>query len=198
MSRPSEGFRRRHLPSAVQHKSPPNVEVREAATQSQVKPGEAGDRVAKGISGNRSRTGVNAFTPGECALYLEAVTHALRQLRLKGIVVRVAFVKHPSNRTEVLVDGVGRGALARIGPVRIELIALWGKDISQCIHLRPDISERRLSSGKDKIGLIYAERLVYSPRAYIRNHTGQTGGKLLLHVQVPLHHVVALRVLHVG
>ena len=45
-----------------------------------------------------------------------------------------------------------------------------------------------------EIAVIGAERLVHAMRTDIANHCRQARGELTLHVKVPLHHVVTLRV----
>src|SRR5258708_29808129 len=103
------------------------------------------------------------------------MTHALGQLRFESIVLRVPFVKHSSYRAEVRIDRIQRTAKVRV--------------VGVC-HKRPHISRRSLSRDNE-VGVIHPEWLMDAPRAYIGDHGGQTRGKLLLHVEIPLHHVVA-------
>src|SRR5260370_25036014 len=98
------------------------------------------------------------------------LTHVLCQLRFESIKLGVSFIKHSSDGAELRVN-------------RIQGSARRGIE-------RPHISRRSLSRD-DHVGVIYPEWLMHAPRAYIGDHGGQTLGKLLLHVEIPLHHVVA-------
>src|SRR5260370_39861342 len=64
------------------------------------------------------------------------------------------------------------------------------------MYLGPKISVRSLG-GKDEIGFIDAEGLMHTARSHIGNHASQAWGKLLLNVEIPLHDVIAFRVLDI-
>ncbi len=103
---------------------------------------------------------------------MKTMAHAFGQLQFKGIEIRAPLIKHSADRTEIGID-------------RVEGAPVWIK--------RPDITSRRLG-GNDQVGLVNAERLMYAARSHVSSHGRQAGSKLVLHIEVPLRHIVALRI----
>src|SRR5258708_35156043 len=114
---------------------------------------------------------MDTLAPSECALHLKGMAYTLGQLSFESIVLRVPFIKHSPDGAEVLVNRIQGSARGRIK--------------------RPHISRRGLR-GDDEVGVIHPEWLMHASRADIGDHGGQARGQLLLNVEIPLHHVIAL------
>src|SRR6266851_9406223 len=188
-----EGFGSWNIPSAIDDQRAPDVEVGGPAGQFHVEPVEAGNRIVEGVAGESGRAGVHAFSPGVCALHLEAMAHALGQLQFESVEVRASLIKHSANGTKVGVDGIGRDTLGGVASIGISLIALRSKYISKDIHLGPEIALGGLG-GDDQVGFVHAEGLMHAARTDVGNHGGQALGELVLDIEVPLGDVITLRV----
>jgi len=143
-----EGFGGGNVPGAVDDQRAVDVEIGGPASQSHVEPVETGDGIAESVACNSGGTSVDAPPPGKCALHLEAMAHALGQLRFKGIKVGAALIKHSADGTEVGVDSIRR--ISGIGSAN---------EVPVDVHLGPQIS-RGSWLGNNQVGFVDTEGLM--------------------------------------
>src|SRR5438132_3300966 len=95
----------------------PDVEVRRGVTDVRGEPEPACDGIRKSITGDGRGTVVHRFAVGVRTSELEAVTHPLLDIKLKGLVGGAGPKRHEPDTAEVRVDPQILRLSGRIGRV---------------------------------------------------------------------------------
>src|SRR6202040_1874110 len=116
------------------------------------------------------------------------MTHALTELNLKPIVKVISIEYGHLGSAHKLVDDRKAGACL----AHIDYRALRARDGHQRTRAWPTQALRR-RCGQDHVVVISLKSHVHAARSHVADHEGGAGAQLALHVQVPLHDVITLR-----
>src|ERR1700730_15797659 len=132
------------------------MEVGETTQCSQIVKRQARERIRELVAMTGGRAGIHALAPGERGLKLDAVAHHFLNGQLEGVIIGFTFIVQAADAAKLFVDSRGRVALAWVSAIRIGLIALWRKEVSEDIDFRIEIPGRSLCREND-IRIIDAE-----------------------------------------
>src|ERR1700692_412616 len=153
----------------------------------QIKIVQAGNRIREAIPRNDAGVVVYALSPGERSLNLETEVELLQDTDLESIIGGTTGPVEITDRVGSLIKPQGR--ISRRGSAS----GVGNTYVSIDIGLGPEVASGS-QRWQDHIGIIHAERLMNPVRANVADRCCQVVKKLPLDVEIPLHHVIALRI----
>ena len=157
------------LPQSIDHADAAGVEVGRSAVQMAIDE-QSGRGILKLRGKHARRESIDALLPGERSLRLEAVTEFFLQARLKRVVVRAVAPRQLAGRPDV------------------------GIESSAAAHRRRKQIPLRRPRRRDDIGVVEHADHVHATRSRVGDKQSQVRSERALHARVPLHHIVAARI----
>src|ERR1700737_1479391 len=160
----------------------------------QIKPVQAGDGIRELIPGNDAGIVVYALSPGERSLDLEAVVEPLHNPRLESMVGGTGRPVQITDIAGVVVWLRRRAALVWVTTIRIGLSTAICRipKVSEDVDLREEVASGS-QLWHNEIGVVDTERLMNPMRSNVTNRRGEVAKEFPLDVEIPLHHIIALR-----
>src|ERR1700730_8103229 len=159
---PRQRLGTRDQPSGVDHQGAANIVIRQAASQMQIKPIQAGDGIRELIPRNDAGIVVYALSPGEQSLDLEARIEPLYNPRLESMIGGTGTPVQITDIAGIVVELRGR-IICGLSALRV-----GNALVSAGIDLREEVASGSHLWQYD-IAVVDAERLMNPVRANVTN-----------------------------
>src|SRR5713101_7122361 len=152
----------------------------------QIKPIQAGDGIRELVARNDAGIVVYALSPGERSLNLEAMVQPLHDTQLESMIGGTGCPVQITDIAGQVVDLRGRIPCGRTA------LRVGNALVSAGIDLRPEVAGGS-QLWHNQIAVVDTEWLMNPPRPNVTNRRREVAKDFVLDVEVPLHHIVAVR-----